>query len=175
MAGAQDQETVVQVTLARMTDMAAQGWYSGSTHVHMNYGGNLHNSLENLMFMSAAEDQDIVNELIANKDNRILDYQYFVPGGGPHPLSTAEPPEFCPCVGQDHQPATTHLYGHVFMLAHYETNLAIPCPYTHGLLWAQVSRVSIPAIAICSARTGPRVQRWVMSMPSLVELPSEGV
>ena len=25
--------------LERMTDMAAKGWYSGSTHVHMNYGG----------------------------------------------------------------------------------------------------------------------------------------
>ena len=50
--------------------------------MHMNYGGNLHNTLENLMLMSDAEDQDVVNELIANKDNRILDYQFFVPGGG---------------------------------------------------------------------------------------------
>ena len=53
----------------------------------MNYAGNLHNTLENLMMMSAAEDQDIVLEQIANKDNRILDHQFFVPGGGPHPLS----------------------------------------------------------------------------------------
>ena len=52
---------VVQLTveLEPMTDMAAKGWYSGSTHVHMNYGGNLHNTLENLMMMSAAEDQDV--------------------------------------------------------------------------------------------------------------------
>ena len=122
---AQDQETVVQVTLARMTDMAAQGWYSGSTHVHMNYGGNLHNSLENLMFMSAAEDQDIVNELIANKDNRILDYQYFVPGGGPHPLSTAER---ILMVGQEYRPP---FYGHVFMLGLRDHLIS---PYTTGYL-----------------------------------------
>ena len=122
---AQDQETVVQVTLARMTDMAAEGWYSGSTHVHMNYGGNLHNSLENLMFMSAAEDQDIVNELIANKDNRILDYQYFVPGGGPHPLSTAER---ILMVGQEYRPP---FYGHVFMLGLRDHRIS---PYTTGYL-----------------------------------------
>ena len=79
--------TTVAVALKRLTDMSAKGWHSGSTHVHMNYGGNLHNTLENLMMMSAAEDQDIVLEQIANKDNRILDHQFFVPGGGPHPLS----------------------------------------------------------------------------------------
>ena len=28
--------------------------------MHMNYGGNLRNTLENLMLMSAGEDQDVV-------------------------------------------------------------------------------------------------------------------
>ena len=102
---------VVQVDLAmqRITDLSARGWYNGSTHVHMNYAGNLQNTLENLMMMSAAEDQDIVNEQIANKDNRILDYQYFVPGGKAHPLST---PERLLVVGQEYRPP---FYGHVFM------------------------------------------------------------
>ena len=59
--------TRVELRLERMTDMAAKGWYSGSTHMHMNYGGNLYNTLENLMLMSAAEDQDVVNELIATR------------------------------------------------------------------------------------------------------------
>jgi TolB protein len=75
----------------------------------MNYGGNLHNTLENLMMMSAAEDQDVVNEQVANKDNRILDHQFFVPGGGPHPLST---PERLLVVGQEYRPP---FYGHVFL------------------------------------------------------------
>ena len=97
------------VELHPMTDMAAKGWYSGSTHVHMNYAGNLHNTLENLMMMSDAEDQDIVLEQIANKDNRILDYQHFVRGGGAHPLSTEER---VLVVGQEYRPP---FYGHVFM------------------------------------------------------------
>ncbi len=101
--------TTIAIPLARMTDMNAKGWYSGSTHVHMNYAGNLHNTLENLMMMSAAEDQDIVLEQIANKDNRVLDYQFFIPGGGTHPLSR---PEMLLVVGQEYRPP---FWGHVFM------------------------------------------------------------
>ena len=103
------QTTEVAVELGELVDMDGLGWYNGSTHVHANYGGNLHNSLENLMMMSEAEDQDIVLEQVANKDNRILDYQYFVPGGGPHPLSTDDR---VLVVGQEYRPP---FYGHVFM------------------------------------------------------------
>ena len=46
----------LDIALERLDDMAAKGWYSASTHVHANYGGNLHNTLENLMLMSRAED-----------------------------------------------------------------------------------------------------------------------
>jgi hypothetical protein len=101
--------TSVTVALQRMTNLSASGWYSGSTHVHMNYAGNLHNTLQNLMMMSAAEDQDVVNEQVANKDNRILDYQHFVPGGGAHPVSTRDR---LVVVGQEYRPP---FYGHVFM------------------------------------------------------------
>ena len=79
--------TELIIELQRMTDMSAKGWYSASTHVHANYGGNLHNTLENLMMMSRAEDQDLVLEQVANKDNRILDYHYFEAGGGAHSVS----------------------------------------------------------------------------------------
>ncbi len=101
--------TQAQIALKRMTDMSAMGWHGGSTHVHMNYGGNLHNTLENLMMMSEAEDQDIVLEQIANKDTRILDYQFFVPGGKPHPLSRKD---MVLVVGQEYRPP---FWGHVFM------------------------------------------------------------
>jgi hypothetical protein len=101
--------TQVTLVLKPLTNLSARGWYSGSTHVHMNYAGNLHNTLENLMMMSAAEDQDIVNEQVANKDNRILDYQHFVPGGKAHPISTRER---VLVVGQEYRPP---FYGHVFM------------------------------------------------------------
>ncbi len=77
--------TEATLTLRRMADRKADGWYSGSNHVHMNYAGNLHNTPENLIFMAEAEDLDVVGELVANKDNRILDYQFFT--GAVHPLS----------------------------------------------------------------------------------------
>jgi TolB protein len=115
--------TQIDVPLKRITDLSARGWYSGSTHVHMNYAGNLHNTLENLMMMSDAEDQDMVNEQIANKDNRILDYQYFVPGGKPHPLSTKDRVLI---VGQEYRPP---FYGHVFM---FQLRDHLISPFTTG-------------------------------------------
>jgi dipeptidyl aminopeptidase/acylaminoacyl peptidase len=115
--------TTVTVSLERMADMAAEGWYSASTHVHANYGGNLHNTIENLMMMSAAEDQDLVLEQVANKDNRVLDYQYFEPGGGPHSTSTAER---MVVVGQEYRPP---FYGHVFMFGMRDHLLS---PFTMG-------------------------------------------
>jgi hypothetical protein len=115
--------TTMTVALERMADMAAEGWYSASTHVHANYGGNLHNTIENLMMMSAAEDQDLVLEQVANKDNRVLDYQYFEPGGGPHSTST---PERLVVVGQEYRPP---FYGHVFMFGMRDHLLS---PFTMG-------------------------------------------
>ena len=77
----------VRLTLRQKTDMAAQGWYNGSTHVHMNYGGVIHNTPESLLLMARAQGMHIVSALVANKDNRILDWQYFEKGGKPHPAS----------------------------------------------------------------------------------------
>jgi dipeptidyl aminopeptidase/acylaminoacyl peptidase len=115
--------TTFDLELKRLTDMSAKGWYNGSTHVHMNYAGNLRNTLENLMMMSAAEDQDMVNEQVANKDNRILDYQHFVPGGKPHPLSTRDR---LLIVGQEYRPP---FYGHVFM---FQLKVHLISPFTTG-------------------------------------------
>jgi len=115
--------TALDVTLRRMADLSADGWHNGSTHVHTNYAGNLHNTLENMMMMSDGEDQDIVVELIANKDNRILDYQFFIPGGEAHPLST---PDRVLIVGEEYRPP---FYGHVFMLG-LEDHLI--SPFTTG-------------------------------------------
>jgi len=115
--------TNVTLRLDRVIDMEARGWFSGSTHVHANYGGNLHNTLENLMFMSEAEDQDIVLEQIANKDNRILDYHFFVRGGEAHPLST---PDRVLVVGQEYRPP---FYGHVFMFGMRDHLIS---PFTTG-------------------------------------------
>jgi TolB protein len=71
--------TVTSVTLAlsRASNIALKGWYGGSEHVHMSYGGTFHNRPETLMSIGAAEDLSIVGAVVANKDNRIMDYQYF--------------------------------------------------------------------------------------------------
>ncbi len=102
----------VSLKLSSMIDMAARGWYSGSTHVHMNYGGNLRNTLQNLMFLSRAEDQEVVCELIANKDNRILDWDSFVPGQIEHPVSRSDP-HMVVIVGEEYRPP---FHGHVSLL-----------------------------------------------------------
>ncbi len=96
----------------RVANLAARGWYGGSTHVHMNYGGNLHNTPENTIFMSRAEGMDVIMALAANKDNRILDHQYFVPGGGEHP-STRGLPDVKLHLGEEYRPP---FYGHTFFL-----------------------------------------------------------
>ena len=101
------QTTPARVTLRRMINLKARGWYSGSNHVHMNYAGNLHNTPENIFMMNAAEDADVIGLQIANKDNRILDYQFFVPGQAQHPLST---PQRIMHVGQEYRPP---FYGHI--------------------------------------------------------------
>jgi hypothetical protein len=115
----------VTLTLKRMVDFADRGWINGSTHVHMNYGGNLRNTLENLMLMSKAEDQEVVNELVANKDNRVLDWQYFVPGGGEHPVSKGDP-ETLVIVGEEYRPP---FYGHVSFIGLREHLIS---PFTTG-------------------------------------------
>jgi hypothetical protein len=115
--------TKLEVELHPIADLSLKNWYSASTHVHMNYGGNLHNDYENLMMISEAEDQDLVLHQIANKDNRILDYQYFIPGGVPHPLSTSQR---LLVVGQEYRPP---IWGHVFMFGMKEHLIS---PFANG-------------------------------------------
>jgi TolB protein len=102
----------VELKLRRMANEAARGWYSGTTHSHMNYGGNLRNSPENMVAMARAEDLRAVMALVANKDNRVLDRQYFIAGGGGHPASQRDPDVYLH-VGEEYRPP---LYGHVSLL-----------------------------------------------------------
>ena len=113
----------VRLTLRRMTNLKAKGWYSGSNHAHMNYGGNFHNTPRNLFLMNAAEDADVICHQIANKDNRIPDYQYFVPGRLLHPLSTRERIMH---TGQEYRPP---FYGHISLFNLKEHLIS---PFTTG-------------------------------------------
>ena len=100
------QVTRIRLELERLTSMKARGWYSGSDHVHMNYGGNFHNTPENMLFMASAEDLDVVGDKIANKDNRIFDHQYF---SGAYD-ETRSTPERLISFGEEFRPPW---YGHV--------------------------------------------------------------
>jgi TolB protein len=102
----------VTLQIKHLVDMRAKGWYSGSTHAHMNYGGNLRNTLEHMMLMGRAEDLDVVNVLVANKDNRIMDWEYFVKGGDEHPI-TRNNPKMKLIVGEEYRPP---FWGHTFMI-----------------------------------------------------------
>jgi hypothetical protein len=104
--------THVTLTLRPHVDMTAKGWYNGSTHVHMNYGGNLHNTPENLLMTASAQGMHIVSSLVANKDNRILDWQYFKPGGREHPASNLEKRSLL-VFGEENRPP---FWGHTFYI-----------------------------------------------------------
>jgi dipeptidyl aminopeptidase/acylaminoacyl peptidase len=84
-----DQTTSVSVVLRYLRDLAAQGWYSGDLHVHMNYGGTYRNDPPHLAFQARAEDLGIVENLIVNKEGRVPDVGYFRGGGALDPASSS--------------------------------------------------------------------------------------
>ncbi|MBK5189473.1 MAG: CehA/McbA family metallohydrolase, partial [Gemmatimonadaceae bacterium] len=77
----------VRVTMHRLVNLPASGWYSGDLHVHMNYGGSYRTVPSQLAFMARAEDLHVVEELIVNKEQRFPDISYFG-NGRPDPVST---------------------------------------------------------------------------------------
>jgi TolB protein len=52
-------------------------WLSADLHVHMNYGGHYRNTEADLVRQAAAEDLDVVYNLIVNKEERIPDVARF--------------------------------------------------------------------------------------------------
>jgi len=62
-------------------------WVSGDVHVHMNYAGTYRNTPQHLVAQAAAENLQIVEDLVVNKEERIPDIAYFSPN--PDPASTA--------------------------------------------------------------------------------------
>jgi Tol biopolymer transport system component len=65
----------------------ARDWVSSDLHVHMNYAGTYRNTPAHLALQAEAEDLGIVQNLIVNKEQRILDMSYF--STQPDPASTA--------------------------------------------------------------------------------------
>jgi hypothetical protein len=69
----QDARTAARMTLARLTNMNAAGWWAGDLHVHMNYGGAYRNTPLRLAAQARAEGLNVVENLIVNKEQRIPD------------------------------------------------------------------------------------------------------
>jgi Tol biopolymer transport system component len=78
----------VRLTMHRLVNLPASGWYSGDLHVHMNYGGNYRTVPKQLAFMARAEDLHVIEELIVNKEQRVPDISYFENG---HPDAVSTP------------------------------------------------------------------------------------
>jgi hypothetical protein len=115
-------ETVnIELKLDRNVDLTSKGWFNGSTHVHMNYGGHLRNTPAALLAMARAQGVHIVSGLVANKDNRILDWQYFRPGNPPDPASDIAARSLL-LFGEENRPP---FWGHTFYIGLRE-NLISP-------------------------------------------------
>jgi TolB protein len=70
--------SVITVQLEPKWSVSTTGarWVSSDLHVHMNYGGTYRNSPAHLVEQAEAENLDIVNDLIVNKEQRFPDIAY---------------------------------------------------------------------------------------------------
>ena len=75
-----DQVNLLEVEMRSLDLPASFGnWINGDVHVHMNYGGTYRNTPERLAMQTAAEDLDVVFNLIVNKEQRVPDIAWFSP------------------------------------------------------------------------------------------------
>ena len=63
-------------------------WFSGDVHVHMNYSGAYRNTPKHLVQQAEAENLNVVEDLIVNKEQRIPDITYFRTDKDPASRST---------------------------------------------------------------------------------------
>jgi TolB protein len=107
-------------------------WISADLHVHMNYGGHYRNDPRRLAWQAQAEDLDVVENLIVNKEERIPDIAYFgAAGDNGAPRNIAHAQEY-----------HTSFWGHLGLLNlgdHYLTpdftayrHTALASPYPHN-------------------------------------------
>ena len=100
-------DTALRVGLRPLDDLGARGWQSADLHVHMNYGGAYRNTPARLAAQARAEDLDLVENLIVNKEGRIPDIEYSV---GQDTVSTART-----IIAHD-QEFHTSVWGHLGLL-----------------------------------------------------------
>jgi len=87
LAAGRTAEIAVVLPAHPWLDGTDRRWVSADVHVHMNYGGHYRNTPAHLVTQAEAEDLDIVENLIVNKEQRIPDIAYS--GHGVDPASKA--------------------------------------------------------------------------------------
>ena len=100
-------DTLLRVALRPLSDLGHRGWRSADLHVHMNYGGAYRATPRTLAAQARAEDLDLVENLIVNKEGRIPDIDRAV---GLDPVSTPT------TVLVHDQEYHTSVWGHVGLL-----------------------------------------------------------
>jgi len=70
-------QVTVRLRPLRLPATPGSRWVSGDLHVHMNYAGTYRNTPKNLVAQAEAEDLNVVNSLIVNKEQRVPDISYF--------------------------------------------------------------------------------------------------
>ncbi|MBF6024080.1 TolB family protein [Lysobacter niastensis] len=106
-------------------------WISADLHVHMNYGGHYRNTPQRLAAQAQAEDLDVVEQLIVNKEERIPDIAQFGRQDDTTPVRIEHAQEY-----------HTSFWGHLGLLnlrSHYLTpdftayrHTALASPYPHN-------------------------------------------
>jgi hypothetical protein len=108
LALAPGETRALRLTLRRLDDLPARGWWGGDLHVHMNYGGHYRNTPATLAFQGQAEGLHLIENLVVNKEQRIPDIDAF--RTTPDPVST---PRFLLVHGQEFH---TGFWGHTALL-----------------------------------------------------------
>ncbi len=98
----------IPAPLPRLADLRARGYVSGDLHVHMNYGGAYRATPATLRLQAEAEDVQMVESLVINKEQRVPDFAYFT--GGLDPASTVE------TLVRHDQEFHTSFWGHLGLL-----------------------------------------------------------
>ena len=79
--------TEITVPMKRWIDMAARGWYSGDSHVHLHTGGPINVNVADALIAARAEDINYVNLCVSNNvGDDIRDAELIT--GKPHASST---------------------------------------------------------------------------------------
>jgi hypothetical protein len=121
-------DTPLRVQLVAQPLPAEFGRYvSADLHVHMNYGGHYRNTPATLAAQAAAEDLDVVQDLIVNKEERVPDFAWF--------RTDADPASTAQVTILHAQEFHTSFWGHLGLL-HLNDHLLTPdfAAYRHTAL-----------------------------------------